>query len=122
MTGAADEDARALLEARLGAGGADFPFAAAVVRQLTRHASDPAVAPTAIAMRVADLLLAVERGDRDAEHALAADHAMLAAFFQNVDLLYQHGHPTADAVSGLILQALHHAAEAEDDPTRQPPT
>jgi hypothetical protein len=75
----------------------------------------------AVARRVVDLLLAAERGDAAAEHALAGDHAMLAAFFQNVDLLYQHGCPTADAVSGLILQALHHATEAEGDPTRHPP-
>lgn len=121
MTGGADDDARALLEGRLSPGGADLPFAAAVVRQLTRHPAEEPLAPAAVAQRVVDLLLAAERGDEAAEHALAADHAMLAAFFQNVDLLYQHGHPTADSVSALILQALHHATESERDPTRQPP-
>jgi hypothetical protein len=122
MTAAADEDARVLLEARLGPGAADLPFAAAVVRQLTRHATEQSVAPGAVAQRVVNLLLAAERGEQTAEHALAADHAMLSAFFQNVDLLYQHGCSTADAVSGLILQALHHATEAESDPAHSPPT
>jgi hypothetical protein len=121
MTGGADDVARSMLEGRLGPGGADLPFAAAVVRQLTRHATEDPVAPAEVAERVVDLLLAAERGDEAAEHALAADHAMLAAFFQNVDLLYQHAHPTADSVSALILQALHHATESERDPTRQPP-
>ncbi|HET6764777.1 MAG TPA: hypothetical protein VFH27_13925 [Longimicrobiaceae bacterium] len=37
---------------------------------------------------------------------LADDVPLLAAFFQNVDLLYEHGYAQADAVSGLIMAAL----------------
>lgn len=42
---------------------------------------------------------------------LATAPAMLAAFFQNIDLLYDSGFEDADAVSALIMRALERSAE-----------
>ena len=53
--------------------------------------------------------VALERRDR-AAHELAGDPALLAAFFQNVDLLYAGQFFCADAVSALILRALELSA------------
>lgn len=42
---------------------------------------------------------------------LASSPPMLAAFYQNIDLLYADGFRDADAVSALIMRALEHSAE-----------
>ena len=47
----------------------------------------------------------------EAAFELASSPPMLAAFYQNVDLLYNAGFPDADAVSALIMRALEHSAE-----------
>lgn len=70
------------------------------VRALIDHAGDAHLIeePRALALR-----------DR-AAHDLAGDPALLAAFFQNIDLLYADRFPRADAVSALILRALELSA------------
>jgi hypothetical protein len=58
-----------------------------------------------------------EEGD-GAEHTAAArlrrEPALLAAFFQNVDLLYEHGFAGADAVSLLVMRALEEPMAERD--------
>jgi hypothetical protein len=113
------EPAAAVLEDALGAGHAALPFAAAVVRQL-EGVPEPGGgtrlrAPAASARTVAALVRGCERpgGPADgAPAALAADPPLLAAFFQNVDLLYRYGHPHADAVGALVMRALEALDEA----------
>lgn len=56
-------------------------------------------------------------GRRDlAAHDLANDPALLAAFFQNIDLLYADRFVRADAVSALILRALEVSAALRPAP------
>lgn len=94
------------LRARLGAGSAALPFAAAVTLQLART---PGLAASAaeereVARRVAALLDAPAGPGTAA--SLAADPPLLAAVFQNADLLFAHHFPGADAVSLLVMEAL----------------
>lgn len=42
---------------------------------------------------------------------LASSPPLLAAFYQNIDLLYADGFADADAVSALIMRALEYSAE-----------
>ncbi len=42
----------------------------------------------------------------DVARRLLAEPAMLAAFFQNLDLLYEHGAPGADAVALVLMRAM----------------
>ena len=49
----------------------------------------------------------------DAADRLANDPVMLAAFFQNVDLLYENGYPEADAVAALVMHAVERLGEPE---------
>ena len=44
----------------------------------------------------------------DAVRALVADPWLLAVVFQNVDLLYSHRSPAADAVGNAVMRALQH--------------
>lgn len=106
------EGARARLRAALGATNPALPFAEAVVMQLARPAGDPTDAERErdTASRVAGLL-ALREGvatstDRQASSLLREDAVLLAAFFQNVDLLYDSGDPQADRVSRWIMTAL----------------
>jgi hypothetical protein len=106
------EGARARLRAALGATSPTLPFAEAVVMQMARPAGDPpdAARERDTALRVARLLALRERppsvADRRASSLLQEDAVLLAAFFQNVDLLYDAGDPEADRVSRWIMTAL----------------
>lgn len=94
------------------AGEPAIPFAVAVLRQLARAGNSGAETARA----VVELLQAA--GGEDAEpgaERLAHHHPMLAAFFQNADLLYEYGYAGADAVSSMVLHALHLAVETEPE-------
>lgn len=99
------ERARGVLEGE-GREGA-LRFAAEVTGQAAhRHGTgrDPAAEEQAVGSLVLDLVLRPRAPDAPAR--LAAAPPLLAAFFQNVDLLYEHHDPGADAVSGLVMHAL----------------
>lgn len=97
-----------------GEDGAALPFIAAVAAQLGRAVDSPA--PADEERRVAERVVAVlrlarrspsaEAGPEHAGELLVRDVVLLAAFFQNVDLLYEHGDPRADAVSLAVMHAL----------------
>lgn len=61
----------------------------------------------------AERLLEWSRDDRreDAAHELAVDAVMLAAFFQNIDLLYSSDYTHSDAVALMLGRALEFSAE-----------
>jgi hypothetical protein len=83
-------------------------FIAAVVTQLA-GTPDAAVEGEDAGQRVGALLAAAARGGAEgtaAARALADDHVFLASVFQNVDLLYAHDHPNADALSLVVMEAL----------------
>ncbi len=87
--------------------GAALPFAAAVVLHLTRRpGGDAAHAASGreIACRVVELL--DDPAAPGAAQRLAADPPTLASFFQNADLLFEHGFAGADAVALLVMRAL----------------
>lgn len=89
-----------------------LPFLAEVTGQVAhRHGEggSPAQREAAVGARALDLLLAPD-GDAAAAR-LAAEPPMLAAFFQNVDLLYAHRDPGADPVAALVMRALERAEE-----------
>lgn len=52
------------------------------------------------------LALLLHPGAENAAARLVGEPPMLAAFFQNVDLLFEHHDPGADAVAGLVMRAL----------------
>lgn len=76
-------------------------------------AEDPVQAEAAAAGAVVRLLSLSEDPSRAAEavELLASDGRLLAAVFQNADLLYLHAYPYADALSLRTLAALHRAEE-----------
>jgi hypothetical protein len=90
-------------------------FIDAATSQVARATGSPETQPLdPMAERIAGMIRAVEQGDTESVRAaLSADPVILAAFFQNVDLLYADAHEHADAVSMVILEALHHATEQE---------
>ena len=97
----------------LGAPGlAALPFLDAAARQLAAPAGPAPGGEEEAGERVAALLeLAAAVGDAGggpeaAGVALAEDPVLLAVFFQNVDLLYAHGYPGADAVSLAVMEAI----------------
>jgi len=97
------------LRARLAEEPAALPFAEAAVAQIAHPlpsrgtpGDEEEAAETVLA-----LLAAPDAPGADAR--LAERPEALAAFFQNVDLLYAHGFPRADRVSLLIMRALEHA-------------
>lgn len=94
------------LRGRFGADGAALPFARAVTLQLARPPGRAASAAAELeaARRVAEPLEAPAAPGAPAR--LAADPELLAAFFQNVDLLFAHGFPGADQVALLVMTAL----------------
>ena len=119
-----DDPIAALAEAELGPGDgrAALPFLRAVAEQLGsplepggRARSAPG--ERAAALRAAALLrLAAappeEGGGPDAAAPLlAADPALLAVFFGNVDLLFDGGYSGADAVGAAVVQAAWAAGE-----------
>lgn len=70
----------------------------------------------AAAERVVRLLERLEGesdGARAAAERLARDAPLLAAVFQNVDLLYREEYPGAEAVSAAVMGALHILYEPE---------
>ncbi|MDP9349132.1 MAG: hypothetical protein M3P24_08330 [Gemmatimonadota bacterium] len=79
-----------------------FPFLEAVTGQVA-HRGDPRdeweVGKRALA------LLLDPRGE-GAEARLLAEPPMLAAFFQNVDLLFDHHDEAAEPVAALVMRAL----------------
>lgn len=102
----------------VGGGGAES-FVEAVVTQLSR-ALDGAGPGTqqqldGLAGQLTSFLLACERGSADsAVQVLLAEPLLLSTVFQNVDLLYAHDYPHADAVGLATVDAVHRAAEEEE--------
>lgn len=79
---------------------------------LSRRHADAAGMVTALLERAVDATrIGDSRALSVAAHELAASPPMLAAFYQNIDLLYMDGFADADAVSALIMRALEHSAE-----------
>lgn len=95
------------------------PFVDAVVAQLSRG-FDAAGAGAqqevdALTDRLARVLEACEQSDpAPVLSTLVEDPLLLSAVFQNIDLLYAHDYPFADAMSMLTLDAVHRAVEAEE--------
>lgn len=104
--------ALAALEAALGGDDPALPFARAVLVQVALQpgaARDPSAelaAARAIAGVLARRTETVGADECDPVRTLAADPVLLAAFFQNVDLLYDAASPDADRVSGWIMEAV----------------
>lgn len=102
-------------------GAAEEPFVQAVARQvanarpgtgiLTGDGEERARGEAALRVRryleAADAIVAGRETAGPWAGRLAAEPVLLSSFFQNVDLLYEHASPLADAVSGLILEAVH---------------
>lgn len=113
------DDALALLRESLGARSASLEFARAVLVQIGRPAGQPpdVEREKSAAARIAGVLGELDSAGgvfgRGPERLLASDSELLAAFFQNVDLLYAAEDPSADRVSGWIMGALE-IAERED--------
>lgn len=57
-------------------------------------------------LRLARRASPTDPGPERAGESLAHDTVLLAAFFQNVDLLYDHGYRHADAVSLAVMHAV----------------
>ena len=90
---------------------AGTPFVQAVVAQLTGTAGQLRDATeeeqSLLRNRVMEVLdLAGEDDDRLAAE-LPGDPPFASTLFQNVDLLYLHDHPNADAVGLLLLRVIH---------------
>lgn len=101
---------RALRE-RLADAPAALPFAEAVLAQLTGPAGALREAPASERERVAallcELILAAGEARRESPVAgLVDEHALVAALFQNAELLYQHGYARADAVSRAVMRVI----------------
>ena len=73
-------------------------------------------APERVATVVDRLLRDAADRDRREElvDRLLEDPPLAAAIFQNVDLLFTHGHPGADAVGSLVMRVVERAFEAEE--------
>jgi hypothetical protein len=59
----------------------------------------------------------------ESANRLRSDPSLLAAVFQNIDLLYRHGYSHADAVSEIVMRALATLQTGGDDlsvPARRP--
>ena len=75
------------------------------------HAKAPEIATAERVIHLLERSLANEAVVANAADALAAEPAMLAAFFQNLDLLPAGGHRAADAVALLVMLALSRLEE-----------
>lgn len=88
--------------------GSAAPFVDAVAAN-ARRASPAyhAMEREAVERRVWAMLALATRGEEDELAAVLADDAPLfAAFFQNVDLLFDGGSPEAGAVGAAVMQAV----------------
>lgn len=92
-----------------------LPFARAVFTQLARgpgaYAASSAPEIDSLARRISRMFHAAESGDSSIGDELAAQPLIAAAFFQNIDLLYDSRFPRADLVSVAIGQALQTLSE-----------
>ncbi|HET8656901.1 MAG TPA: hypothetical protein VFL93_15360 [Longimicrobiaceae bacterium] len=106
--------AREALERALGPTGTALAFAEAVVLQRAHPlgAAPVAGAEAGAVTEVLALLRACEDGTRARERAaeLCREADLLSVLFQNVDLLYEAGHPHADAMGALVMAALERAS------------
>lgn len=119
MTEEATDGSAAQREADPRPGHGAGPFVDAVVGQLSRGFENAGAGAQqqvdALADRLARVLVACEQGDTEPVlSTLVDDPLLLSAIFQNIDLLYAHDYPHADAVSMLTLDAVHRAVEAEE--------
>jgi len=94
-------------------------FVQAVVTQLARGVEEAGAGAQQqvewLTDRLTSILIGVEQGEPAAvAEELVADPLLLASIFQNIDLLYDHGYPHANALSMLTLEAIHEAVERED--------
>jgi hypothetical protein len=99
---------------------AAHPFVEAVVTQVAyplgaSREPDPA-REREVAERVLALLHSADAAGYAGAEALADNPRLLAALFQNVDLLYEEQHARADAVSVLIMRALEFLEDEERGP------
>jgi hypothetical protein len=96
---------------------AALPFLTAIVEQIGRsdEVRSTTVAPSLEGQHTVAGVLSLLREPESADAAdrLAGDRLMLAAFFQNIDLLYEHGYEEADAVAALVM----HGVERLPDPS-----
>jgi hypothetical protein len=90
------------------------------VRQLGWRDSEGRGDSASNAREVARLLVEDAVGASEERHDVRLDRAarelahappLLAAFYQNIDLLYGCGYESADAVSALVMRALERSAE-----------
>lgn len=100
---------RASASARLEAAGRAraLPFLAAAAQQVAGHTREGA---DAAGERALSVLLTPDPGA--AARVLIAEPVLFAAFFQNLDLLYDAADPGADATSAIVLAALELAGHA----------
>lgn len=105
-----DAAAEGRLADALAAEPALLPFARAAALQLARGGPSPEAAALRVAGLLRDAGLLAAPAVTDAAAELADDPALLAAFFQNVDLLYEESFARADAVSLLVMAALERLA------------
>ncbi len=94
------------------------PFVQAVVTQLSRGIEEPGAGAQQqvewLTDRLTSILIRLEQGEpATISEELVLDPLLLASIFQNIDLLYEHGYPHADALSMLTLEAIHEAVERE---------
>lgn len=84
-----------------------LPFILAAAEQLALHRG-PDGDPDEPRLLIESLLDGArsDTGRAAVAARLAGDPPLLAIFFQNVDLLYEHGDPDADAVSLAVMEAL----------------
>ncbi len=84
---------------------AALPFLEAAVRQLAHQ-------PEAREQLAGLLHLAQEQsstgGPQRAAEQMVRNPVLLSVVFQNIDLLYEHGYPGADALSTVVMSALEH--------------
>lgn len=95
------------------------PFVQAVVTQLSRGIEEPGAGAQQqvewLTERLTSILIRLEQGESATiSEELVLDPLLLASIFQNIDLLYEHGYPHADALSMLTLEAIHEAVEREE--------
>jgi hypothetical protein len=111
LSAAARAHVREVLSRRLG--GELIEFVDAVVLLVAHPLGGAGARDDAAELTTADRVIALieqslagETAADDAANDLAAEPEMLAAFFQNLDLLPSGGHRAADAVALLIMVAL----------------
>ncbi len=98
-------------------------FVEAVIAQRVYPLDAPATFPSGlledpVVDQVARLIERIREGDAEvalAARELANDPALLAAFYQNLDLLPADGGPTVDAIALLALAALQWLADTPPD-------